>query len=300
MRLDNYLLRLLKDVPKSHVYRIVRRGEVRVNRGRAKPGTRLNAGDWVRVPPVRVRNRQRPPRPPDALKARVQGAIIEETEDRIVFNKPPGLAVHGGSGLMFGLIEVLRSMRPGTYLELVHRLDRQTSGCLLVAKSRQALDALRTGLGAEDCEKRYLALVDGHWHGGARQVAAPLSRDRERAGERMVEVDYVAGRRAVSEFTPLEDFADSCLMQVRIRTGRTHQIRVHAAHCGHAVAADAKYSDNARCAGWRRLGLERMFLHAETMHMPTQTDDLHLQAPLAKDLSSMLEKLRANKEIHGT
>src|SRR5699024_9379261 len=260
MRLDNFLLRLLRKVPKSHVYRIVRSGEVRINRGRAKPGTRLAAGDRVRVPPVRVREKSKAPRPPDALMARVQAAIVEETDERIVFNKPAGLAVHGGSGLMFGLIEVLRAMRPQAYVELVHRLDRQTSGCLLVAKSRPALERLRTALNADASCKQYLALVDGVWQGGARRIDVPLSRDHEQAGERMVVVDAAHGRRALSDFTPMQRFADATLMAVRIHTGRTHQIRVHAAHCGHAVAADAKYAANARCSQWRQRGLGRMFL----------------------------------------
>lgn len=296
MRLDNYLLRILKGVPKSHVYRIVRSGEVRVNRGRARPGTRLNQGDRLRVPPVRARNRAHPPRPPDGLKARVQAAIVEETGGCIVFNKPPGLPVHAGSGVMFGLIEVLRAMRPRAYVELVHRLDRQTSGCLLVAKSRKSLEWLRSGLKDPACKKTYLALLDGRWRGGTKRIGAPLSRDRERGGERMVVVDHEQGRHAVSEFTPLEQFADATLMQVRIETGRTHQIRVHAAHCGHAVAADAKYSANKRCTRWRRQGLERTFLHAAGIDMATVAEGLRMQAPLADDLYALLESLRANEE----
>lgn len=297
MRLDNYLLRILKDVPKSHVYRIVRSGEVRVNRGRAKPGTRLAVGDRVRVPPVRVRARGQVPRPPDTLKARVQAAIVAETDDWIVFNKPPGLAVHGGSGLAFGLIEVLRAMRPDTpRLELVHRLDRQTSGCLLVAKSRAVLEQLRRGLRADACEKRYLALVNGVWRAGERRIDVPLVRDQERGGERMVVVDAVNGRRALSDFEPVEYFTDATLMRVRIHTGRTHQIRVHAAHCGHPVAADAKYGANAHRVHWRRRGLERMFLHAVEINMPAAAGELQFAAPLAVDLQRALETLRARQD----
>lgn len=288
MRLDNYLMRLLKKVPKSHVYRIVRSGEVRVNRGRAKAGTRLVEGDQVRVPPVRVRAEKEVPRPPDALMARVDAAIIEETDDRIVFNKPAGLAVHGGSGLMFGLIEVLRAMRPGAYVELVHRLDRQTSGCLLVAKSRVALGVLRSGLNSSACQKRYLALLDGVWQGGHKRVDVPLSRDHERGGERMVVVDYDNGRRAVSDFKPVKRFDDATLMEVTIHTGRTHQIRVHAGHCGHPVAADSKYGANARCAEWHRRGLDRMFLHAMDIDMSLADDRLTIHAPLADDLVRVL------------
>ncbi|HLQ85371.1 MAG TPA: RluA family pseudouridine synthase [Salinisphaeraceae bacterium] len=293
MRLDNYLLRLLKSVPKSHVYRIVRSGEVRVNRSRAKPGTRLAEHDQVRVPPVRRRERGQAPRPPDALKAKVQAAIVAETDDWIVFNKPPGLAVHGGSGLMFGLIEVLRAMRPDAWVELVHRLDRQTSGCLLVAKSRATLAELRSGLRAPGCEKHYLALVEGHWQGGRRRVDAPLTRDRERGGERMVEIDHAHGKRALSEFSPLRHLAAATLMAVRIRTGRTHQIRVHAAHCGHPLAADAKYGANARAAYWRECGLQRMFLHAARIDMPRNDARFRVVAPLADDLARVLEQLGA-------
>lgn len=300
MRLDNYLLRLLRKVPKSHVYRIVRSGEVRVNRGRARPGTRLAEGDQVRVPPVRVRERGDIPRPPDALMARVQGAIIKETDDWLLFNKPAGLAVHGGSGLMFGLIEVLRALRPDAYVELVHRLDRQTSGCLLVAKSRTALTRLRSGLGASACEKRYMALVDGVWRGDGKRVDVPLSRDHERGGERMVVVDRDNGRHALSDFGIVERFADATLMHVSIHTGRTHQIRVHAAHCGHPVAADDKYGAKARCSAWRQRGLERMFLHAERIHMPLDGENLVLQAPLAEDLVGVLHRLRATTGIRRT
>lgn len=295
MRLDNYLLRLLKGVPKSHVYRIVRSGEVRVNRGRAKPGTRLAAGDRVRVPPVRVGARDATPRPPDGLMARVQRAVVDETEDWILFNKPAGLAVHGGTGLMFGLIEVLRAMRPGAYVELVHRLDRQTSGCLLVAKSRVALDALRGALNSTASSKRYLALLDGVWGDGEQRVDAPLSRDREHGGERMVVVDREQGRRALSDFSPIEPFADATLMDVRIHTGRTHQIRAHAAHCGHPVAADGKYGANARCAQWQRRGLGRMFLHAACIDLPLAGGRRRFQAPLADDLAQVLAALRQSE-----
>lgn len=292
MRLDNFLLRLLRKVPKSHVYRIVRSGEVRINRGRAKPGTRLNTGDQVRVPPVRVRAKNELPRPPDALMGRVQAAIVTETDDYILFNKPAGLAVHGGSGLMFGLIEVLRAMRPQAYVELVHRLDRQTSGCLLVAKSRQTLAMLRTALNADASSKQYLALVDGRWVAGERRVDVPLSRDHEQGGERMVVVDWQQGRRALSDFSPAEYFADATLMQVRIHTGRTHQIRVHAAHCGHPVAADAKYAANARRGTWHRRGLGRMFLHAARIDLALPDGNRTLQAPLPGDLAQVLATLR--------
>lgn len=292
MRLDNYLLRELKKVPKSHVYRIVRSGEVRVNRGRAKPSTRLTAGDLVRLPPVRMRARGEAARPPDELMARVQDAIVRETEDWIAFNKPAGLAVHGGTGLMFGLIEVLRAARPDAWVELVHRLDRQTSGCLLVAKSRLALGMLRSALNADASNKCYQALLDGQWRGDERRVDVPLARDREQGGERMVVVDWQDGRRALSDFRPLERFADATLMAVRIHTGRTHQIRVHAAHCGHPVAADSKYGAHARQTLWRSRGLRRMFLHAARIELALPSGVTTIEAPLAADLAPVLAVLR--------
>ena len=291
MRLDNFLLRTFRNVPKSKVYRIIRSGEVRVNRGRAKPGTRLNEGDEIRLPPVRQKEKPGPGRPPDALIAKTRAALMLERDDLLAFNKPAGLAVHAGSGLRFGLIEVLRVARPGEYVELVHRLDRATSGCLLVARSRVALDALRAGLNDASATKRYLALVDGHWKAGAVEVDTPLSRDVERGGERMVTVDPSGGKVSVSRFEPIAFYEDATLMSVRIKTGRTHQIRVHAAHCGHPVAADDKYGSNQRARLWQERGLKRMFLHAEHIDMPYDNDTLQLDAPLANDLQQILDRL---------
>ena len=291
MRLDNFLLRTFRDVPKSKVYRIIRSGEVRVNRGRAKPGTRLAEADEIRLPPVRQKEKPGPGRPPDGLIEKTRRALMHERDDMLVFNKPAGLAVHAGSGLRFGLIEVLRVARPGEYVELVHRLDRQTSGCLLVARSRAALDALRAGLNDAAATKRYLALVDGHWKAGAIEVDVPLSRDVERSGERMVTVDPEGGKASVSRFEPVAFYGDATLMSVEIKTGRTHQIRVHAAHCGHPVAGDDKYGSNRRAALWQERGLGRMFLHAAHIDMPYGQDTLQLDAPLAADLARLLDQL---------
>jgi len=299
MRLDNYLLRTFRNVPKSRIYKIIRSGEVRINSARAKPGTRLAEGDEVRLPPVRQRERPGPGRPPDSLLQRARAALMTETADYLLFNKPAGLAVHAGSGLRFGLIEVLRAARPEEYLELVHRLDRQTSGCLLVARSRWSLDGLRAALNDDSARKRYLALVEGQWRHGTVEVDAPLSRDNERSGERMVEVDYAGGRPCLSVFEPLATYADATLMAVEIRTGRTHQIRVHAAHMGHAVAADAKYGPNARAGHWRSRGLERMFLHAERLYLdyPDADQDagVHCRALLPDDLQRVLDALDSRR-----
>lgn len=291
MRLDNYLLRVFKDVPKSRIYKIIRSGEVRVNSGRAKPSTRLAEADQVRLPPVRQKARPGPGRPPDALLRRVDKALAQSTDDLLFFNKPAGLAVHAGSGLRFGLIEVLRVLRAGEYVELVHRLDRQTSGCLLVARSRPALDGLRDALNDANTRKRYLALVEGHWPHGAIEVDAPLSRDNERSGERMVEVDHARGRASLSIFSPLAYYREATLMAVEIRTGRTHQIRVHAAHMGHPVVADDKYGLGERAGFWRQRGLSRMFLHAEHLQMHYAGEPLILNADLPEELAMVLERL---------
>ncbi|HET7314716.1 RluA family pseudouridine synthase [Salinisphaera sp.] len=291
MRLDNFLLRVFKNVPKSRVYKIIRSGEVRVNKGRAKPGTRLAESDDVRIPPVRQPIKASPGRPPDALMHKVRSAIVAETADYLLFAKPAGLAVHAGSGLRFGLIEVLRAARPGEYFELVHRLDRQTSGCLLIARSRAALDDLRAGLNDAAANKRYVALVEGRWPHGAIEVDAPLSRDIERAGERVVTVDRVGGRASLSYFRPVAFYRDATRMDVAIRTGRTHQIRVHAAHCGHPVAADDKYGPNARASVWRERGLNRLALHAASVTLDFRGVRHCFNAPLADDLVAVIDRL---------
>jgi len=291
MRLDNYLLRVFKNVPKSRIYKIIRSGEVRVNSGRAKAGTRLAEADQVRLPPVRQKTKPGPGRPPDALVERVERALVRSADDFLFFNKPAGLAVHAGSGLRFGLIEVLRVARAGEYVELVHRLDRQTSGCLLVARSRKALDGLREGLNAASSRKRYLALVEGRWPHGTVEVDAPLSRDNERSGERMVEVDRAHGRASLSVFSPVAHYRDATLMSVEIRTGRTHQIRVHAAHMGHPIAADDKYGINERTSIWNEHGLSRMFLHAENLQIHYAGETLDLKAELPQELATLLDRL---------
>lgn len=291
MRLDNFLLREFKNVPKSRVYKIIRSGEVRVNKGRARPGTRLVEADDVRIPPVHQAPKADPGRPPDALMDKVNAAVVAETADYLVFAKPAGLAVHAGSGLRFGLIEVLRAARPGQYFELVHRLDRQTSGCLLVARSRAALDDLRAGLNDASATKRYIALVEGRWPHGTIEVDAPLSRDVERAGERVVTVDHDGGRASLSRFAPAEFYADATRMDVEIRTGRTHQIRVHAAHCGHPVAADDKYGPNARASRWRDRGLARLALHAASVRLHFDGRPHVFEAPLAPDLAAVFDRL---------
>ena len=293
-RLDNYLLTRLKGVPKSHVYRLLRSGQVRVNKGRKKPNYRLEAGDKVRLPPVATAAREQKA-VPDAVLKLLENARLFENNDIMVLNKPAGIAVHGGSALDFGIIEALRTMYPGQYIELVHRLDRDTSGCLVLAKNRAALSqlhrSLRTGgnnLSAAVVRKSYLALVAGFWQQGELTVDLPLRKIR-RGGEHRVEVS-AGGARALSHFKLVQHYAVASLMQVRIETGRTHQIRVHAAAMGHPVAGDTKYGDASFNREIKKMGLRRLFLHASDIDLPIGTG-LSIHAPLTEDLSQLLDNM---------
>lgn len=290
-RLDNFLLGRLKGVPKSRVYRLLRRGEVRVNGGRAGPDYRLQAGDQVRLPPVRA---AAPPLRPGAEGLAWLGErVLYEDEDLLALDKPAGLPVHGGSGVALGVIEALRALRPeAPMLELVHRLDRGTSGCLLVARRRSALLRLHAMLREGAVEKRYLALVKGRWRGGARAVSAPLARDRMRGGERLVGVSE-SGRAAESRFTPRAVYGPATLMEIRLYTGRTHQARVHAAHNGHPIAGDDKYGEWEFNRELARLGLRRPFLHAERLRFahPVHGAKIEISAPLPPELQDLLETL---------
>lgn len=290
MRLDNFLVRELKGVPRSHVYRIIRSGEVRVNKSRARAHTRLAQADRVRIPPVRVKPRH-DNRPPDHLIERLASCVVAQTDAYLALDKPAGLAVHAGSGVRFGVIEILRAARPDETLELVHRLDRDTSGCLLVSRNRGALTRMQRAMREIDVDKRYLALVAGRWKGGERDVDAPLLRDREIGGERMSVVD-ASGKRALSRFVPLRYFADATLMEVRIATGRTHQIRVHAAHLGFPVAGDRKYGSKSANRHLRSDGLKRMFLHAWKLSLPAIDghNPVQFEAPLPEQLTRFMAR----------
>ncbi|HEU0225033.1 MAG TPA: RluA family pseudouridine synthase [Steroidobacteraceae bacterium] len=295
-RLDNFLLRELAGVPKSRVYRLLRRGEVRVNGKRKGPEYRLAADDELRLPPVRLDAAGASPkrRAPDALQATVRAAILHEDARVLVLDKPAGLAVHGGSGLAFGAIEALRALRPQEPLELAHRLDRDTSGCLLVARTRQALRMLHALLREGRVEKHYAALVAGRWRLGRKTIDAPVLTRQRQGGERVVRV-HAAGKLAISEFAPRESFGQlATLMDVAIRTGRTHQIRVHAAFAGHPVAGDDKYGDRAANAKFAGLGLRRMFLHAASVAFtwPDSGAAFRATAPLPRDLETLLTALR--------
>lgn len=294
-RLDNFLLRQLAGVPRSRVYRLLRRGEVRVNGKRKQADYRLAAEDEVRLPPVRdVRGEEAPARGvPDSLLATVRDAIVHEDERVLVLNKPAGLAVHGGSGLAFGAIEALRALRPEESLELAHRLDRDTSGCLLVARKPAALRALHAVLREGKVEKHYAALVAGRWRLGRKLIDAPVLTNTRQGGERVVRV-HAAGKIAVSVFAPQESFDDlATLMDVAIQTGRTHQIRVHAAFAGHPVAGDEKYGDRAANARLREFGLRRMFLHAASIafEWPDTHAAFRIACELPADLAQVLARL---------
>lgn len=292
-RLDNFLMRELRGVSKNLVYRIIRRGEVRVNGGRVKPTLRLSRGDIVRVPPVNTQQTKGIGQLPEGLLNRIKAATLYEDEDMIVLNKPAGLAVHGGSGLRYGLIEALRVVRPNApFLELVHRLDRETSGLLLIAKSRECLQRLHALLRDGGMEKRYLTLVHGVWHGGERAVDLPLSREKGDATAGNVAVD-ARGSQAYSRFKPVRRLSHHTLMEVRIGTGRTHQIRVHASHIGHPVVGDTRYGDFLADRANKALGLRRQFLHAAELRFqfPDTGRRYHFSAPLPMELKSFLDRL---------
>ncbi|NBC48867.1 MAG: RluA family pseudouridine synthase [Gammaproteobacteria bacterium] len=292
-RLDNFLLGRLKGVPRSLVYRLLRRGEIRVNKGRARPAQRLEAGDQIRLPPLR-RPEQGETVPPSAqLQERLDQAVLYEDEQLLVLDKPAGLAVHGGSGISRGVIETLRAMRPGAELELVHRLDRDTSGCLLISKRRSALRRLHAQLRDGTVCKRYAALLCGPLPQPETEIDAPLATNRLRGGERVVRVDPAQGKPSRTWFRSRQRFGAWTLVEAELDTGRTHQIRVHAAHLGAAVAGDPKYGDTLDNERLRVLGLKRLFLHAAALSFRPRDDApmVEVAAPLPADLTALLEKL---------
>jgi len=292
-RIDNFLRTQLKGVPKTLIYRILRKGEVRVNKGRIKPEYKLQAGDVVRVPPLRLPERDEPVPLAQGLLERLEAAIVFEDKALIVLNKPAGIAVHGGSGLSFGVIEALRQLRPDAKeLELVHRLDRDTSGLLMIAKKRSMLRHLHLQLRGDGVDKRYMALVRGRWDSGKKQVNAPLLKNTLRSGERMVEVTD-EGKDALTLFRVLRRFGDfATLVEAKPVTGRTHQIRVHARHAGHSIAGDNKYGDEEFSALIRDLGGKRLFLHAYALKIPLPDGgELSLEAPVDDVWARTLERL---------
>jgi 23S rRNA pseudouridine955/2504/2580 synthase len=294
-RLDNYVQRRLgAAVPRSRIYRVIRKGEVRVNGRRAGPELRLQRHDRIRIPPVRLAPPSSTGRPSADLAARIEQAIVHEDENLLVLNKPAGIAVHGGSGVSFGVIEALRAARPDESIELVHRLDRDTSGCLLIARRASALRELHALMRENAFEKRYLVLVKGKWNLGAKRIDVPLRTDTRVRGERTVAAS-ASGKAAVSEFRPVQFFGRmATLMEVTLHTGRTHQIRVHAVHAGHPVAGDDKYGDAAFNETLRGLGLKRMFLHAHSLSFSWQRGgEFSINTPLPAELSALIDELAA-------
>lgn len=292
-RIDNYLVKKLKDVPKSRIYQMIRKGEVRVNGGRVKPTRKLLLAEQVRIPPVVQR-----PKPVDTFigshqLALIEGAIIHEDERLIVVNKPSGLAVHGGSGVSFGLIEGLRRLRPGADLELVHRLDRDTSGVLLVAKRRSQLRTLHEHIRAGRLGKFYRMIVRGQWPGALRRVDAPLSRYLSGGGERRVRVD-AEGKPSLTTFEVDARAPEATLLTAQLHTGRTHQIRVHCQSAGHPIVGDEKYVTEAEQQWDKRLRVGRLCLHAARIIIPGSKEGdeaVQFQAPLPEDFSAIWQRL---------
>lgn len=294
-RIDNFLLRHLKGVPRTLIYRVLRRGEVRVNKGRIKPTYRVQAGDEIRIPPIR-RGEGQAVNPSRGSIEAIEQRILHEDERLIILNKPCGMAVHGGSGVSYGVIEAMRHSRQDLhYLELVHRLDRETSGCLVLAKKRSALRQLHALFRTNGMDKRYLALMKGRWTLGTQSIDVPLRKNTLRSGERMVRVSE-DGKQALSVFRPLSVGDTASLLEIEIHTGRTHQIRVHAAHTGHPIGGDEKYGDADFNRTLRNLGSARLFLHARSLAFTLEEPhkSIAVNAPLDPDFEQILDTLGLN------
>jgi 23S rRNA pseudouridine955/2504/2580 synthase len=291
-RVDNFLLRVCKGVPRSHIYRVLRTGEVRVNSRRVVATYRLQLGDRVRIPPIRIDTRAPRRAPP------VELPVVFEDDSLLIVDKPAGIAVHGGSGVSFGVIERLRSARPeAKFLELAHRLDRETSGLLVLAKRRPALVALHAALREGRVRKRYLVLVKGRWRDDKRSVSLPLKKSLTRSGERRVSVDR-AGREAVTVFRRVRDVPGYTVLEAELLTGRTHQIRVHLAHLGFPILGDDKYGDFELNRAVAKRGLKRMFLHAAVLELqhPVTGATLKVDSPLPPELEAFLSAARGEAE----
>jgi 23S rRNA pseudouridine955/2504/2580 synthase len=288
-RVDNFLAGLLTGAPRSLIYKIIRTGQVRVNGGRVKASTRLEAGDQVRIPPVQIISSAKQQVPAAAVKAMAE-AILFENGDHLVINKPSGIAVHGGSGVSWGVIDAMRALRPGQDMELVHRLDRETSGCLVLATNKGSMRELQRQFRCGEVEKAYLCLMGGRMPEPRMSVDQPLLRS-ERAGERFMQVDP-AGKPAWTEFRLLEHRDEASYAEAVITTGRTHQIRAHAAFLGMPLAGDARYGTQEQLNIWRQRGLNRLFLHAHRLTVfDQQGNPLHFTCPLPDDLRGVLDRL---------
>lgn len=291
-RLDNFLISRLKGIPLARIYRAIRKGEVRVNKKRVSPYYRLSIDDLVRLPPLKSTSKKTVM---DKSLLSLEMRILIEEPDLLVLNKPAGLPVHGGTGINGGLIEALRIMRPKSrFLELVHRLDRETSGCLVVAKKRSVLVTLHTLLTQRKVSKQYLLLVKGQWYGRGRQVKVPLKKDILKSGERVVKVSQ-NGKEALTLFRPIVSYSNATLLEARPLTGRTHQIRVHAAYIGHPIAGDRKYGDKVFNKEMNNLGLRRLFLHSSGISCCLNSRFFGVCALLDADLLRFLSNL--NSEV---
>lgn len=296
-RIDNFLRGCLKDVPKSHIYRILRKGEVRVNKGRVRQDYRLSSGDVVRIPPLRHQPSGWQRQPGASILQGIADSILYEDDGLLVLNKPSGMAVHGGSGCSYGVIEALRVLRDDApFLALVHRLDRETSGCLMVAKSRRTLTHLHECLRNRRVDKHYVALTRGRWPATTRRVETGLRRSVLHTGERVVRPDP-AGKQAITVFQPLVIDTHVSLLSIKAVTGRMHQIRVQAATLGHPIAGDEKYGDREFNESMRRVGLKRLFLHAHSVaYRNSDGQRVKVLAPLGADLSQALSRAGLNYE----
>lgn len=297
-RIDNFLMRHCRGVPKSLIYRVIRKGEVRVNKGRVKQTTRLQAGDVVRIPPIKTAEKMEVNIPSGQLE-RIEQAIIYEDADLMVINKPSGVAVHGGSGVQFGLVEVVRELRPlAKRIELVHRLDRETSGCILLAKKASVLKALHEQIREDKMVKEYLALLSAHWPDHKHKIDLPLLKNTLKSGERMVVVDP-EGKQSVSFFKVEQRFNEVDLVSVRLKTGRTHQIRVHAQFQGCSIVGDDKYGDKQVNKVLAKQGMKRLALHAQFLSFthPNREEEglIKFEAPLHDDFQQILATLSANE-----
>jgi len=295
-RLDNFLLSIEKGVPKSRIYRALRKGEVRVNKGRKKQTYKLELGDSVRVPPLHTSENTSLTTVSESIRKQLNNSVLLEDDDLLILNKPSGLAVHAGSGIEQGIIEALRITRAELpYLELVHRLDRDTSGCLLLAKNRLALLNLQQQMIEHDINKRYLTLLKDNWGTEEKRIIEPLQKNTVSSGERMVRVDP-DGKYAETLFIPLTQFNHAQLTEVVLFTGRTHQIRVHAAHIGHPLAGDDKYGQRDFNKTMKKVGLKRLFLHAWKLGIshPSSHEPLLIEAPIPEHLQHIINQLKAS------
>jgi 23S rRNA pseudouridine955/2504/2580 synthase len=292
-RIDNYLQRVMRGVPKSRIYRALRKGEVRVNKKRVKPEFKLSIGDSVRIPPLHLDENSAPTAPGNKFVELLESRILYEDDLLLIVNKPSGVAVHGGSGIQLGLIEALRSMRPQCgFLELVHRIDKETSGCLMIAKKRAVLLDLHRQLRGGGVQKHYTALLDGRWSGREHLIEAPLKKNVLASGERHVRVS-ADGKASKTLFHVERRYKDSTLVSAKPVTGRTHQIRVHAQFVGHAILGDQRYGLTESNQRVKEVGLKRLFLHAHSLAftLPDSEDVFRVEAPLDVDLQQVLLSL---------